>query len=297
MGANNGPMLALNRLFPSAAARCSLLLLLPALLLAPVVGWAQNRAEALLQFEGVQPRYQASYAPGAVARGAKELLDPDDAAIADKALKALDTAAGRAFNTKASVAAIQQEVASAGTGGAPPSAELLAAVARFVKLRTDYAAMSEAGKAEFFNRERARPADPARTELLERMAVGEVREIDFSSQLLMSAVVKQLARGNGSQLSGLPDSTLDMALDTLWSRGVTSTRPRNLMIVAREFEKQVTQALIAALPDADVAALLAWRNDPQAAAEREALVGTYRAEVKGSGGVALRTLVKGWPRS
>jgi hypothetical protein len=297
MGANNGPMLALNRLFPSAAARCSLLLLLPALLLAPVVGWAQNRAEALLQFEGVQPRYQASYAPGAVARGAKELLDPDDAAIADKALKALDTAAGRAFNTKASVAAIQQEVASAGTGGAPPSPELLAAVARFVKLRTDYAAMSEAGKAEFFNRERARPADPARTELLERMAVGEVREIDFSSQLLMSAVVKQLARGNGSQLSGLPDSTLDMALDTLWSRGVTSTRPRNLMIVAREFEKQVTQALIAALPDADVAALLAWRNDPRAAAEREALVGTYRAEVKGSGGVALRTLVKGWPRS
>ncbi|MEZ2298329.1 hypothetical protein [Variovorax sp. RCC_210] len=273
------------------------MLLLPALLLAPVVGWAQGRAEALLQFEGVQPRYQASYAPGAVARGAKELLDPDDAAIADKALKALDTAAGRAFNTKASVAAIQQEVASAGTGGAAPSAEVLAAVGRFVKLRTDYAAMNEAGKAEFFNRERARPADPARTELLERMAVGDVRDIDFSSQLLMSAVVKQLARGNGGQLSGLPDSTLGMALDTLWSRGVTSTRPRNLMLVAREFERQVTQALLAALPDADVAALLAWRNDPQAAAEREALVGTYRAEVKGSGGVALRTLIRAWPRS
>jgi hypothetical protein len=290
-------MLALNRLSPSAASRCSLLLLLPALLLAPVVGWAQGRAEALLQFEGVQPRYQASYAPGAVARGAKELLDPDDAAIADKALKALDTAAGRAFNTKASVAAIQQEVASAGTGGAAPSAEVLAAVGRFVKLRTDYAAMNEAGKAEFFNRERARPADPARTELLERMAVGDVRDIDFSSQLLMSAVVKQLARGNGGQLSGLPDSTLGMALDTLWSRGVTSTRPRNLMLVAREFERQVTQALLAALPDADVAALLAWRNDPQAAAEREALVGTYRAEVKGSGGVALRTLIRAWPRS
>lgn len=290
-------MLVLNRLSPSAASRCSLLLLLPALLLAPVVGWAQGRAEALLQFEGVQPRYQASYAPGAVARGAKELLDPDDAAIADKALKALDTAAGRAFNTKASVAAIQQEVASAGTGGAAPSPEVLAAVARFVKLRTDYAAMNEAGKAEFFNRERARPADPARTELLERMAVGDVRDIDFSSQLLMSAVVKQLARGNGGQLSGLPDSTLGMALDTLWSRGVTSTRPRNLMLVAREFERQVTQALLAALPDADVAALLAWRNDPQAAAEREALVGTYRAEVKGSGGVALRTLIRAWPRS
>lgn len=287
-------MPALNRLPRSFS---SLFLLLPALLLAPVLGWAQSRAEALLQFEGVQARYQASYAPGAVSRGAKELLDPDDQAIAGKALNALDKAAGRAFNVKASVAAIQQEVATAGNGGAAPSPELRAAVARFAKLRADYAAMSEAGKAEFFNRERARPADPARTELLERMAVGDVREIDFSSQLLMSAVVKQLARGNGGQLSGLPDSTLDMALDTLWSRGVTSTRPRNLMIVAREFEKQVTQALIAALPDADVAALLAWRNDPQAAAEREALVGTYRAEVKGSGGVALRTLVRGWPRS
>jgi len=284
-------MLSLNRLSSPR-----FLLLLP-LLLAPLMGWAQNRAEALLQFEGVQARYAASYAPGAVARGARELLDPDDQAIADKALKALNTAAGRAFNTKASVAAIQQEVASAGNGGAAPSPELLAAVARLVKLRTDYAAMSEAGRAEFFTRERARPADPVRTELLERMAVGDVREIDFSSQLLMSAVVKQLARGNGGQLSSLPDSTLDMALDTLWSRGVTSTRPRNLMIVAREFEKQITQALLAALPDADVALLLAWRNEPQAAAEREALVGTYRAEVKGSGGVALRTLIRAWPRS
>jgi len=283
-------MLSSNRLAPTR-----FLLLLP-LLLAPLMGWAQSRAEALLQFEGVQARYQASYAPGAVARGARELLDPDDQAIADKALKALD-AASRAFSAKASVAAIQQEVASAGTGGAAPSPLVLAAVARFAKLRADYAAMSEAGKAEFFSRERARPADPVRTELLERMAVGDVREIDFSSQLLMSAVVKQLARGNGGQLSALPDSTLDMALDTLWSRGVTSTRPRNLMIVAREFEKQITQALLAASPDEDVAALLAWRNEPQAAAEREALVGTYRAEVKGSGGVALRTLIRGWPRS
>ncbi len=270
-----------------------LLLLLPT----PLMGWAQSRAEALLQFEGVQQRYQASYGPGAVSRGARELLDPDDQAIADKALKALDTAAARAFNTNASVAAIQQEVASAGTGGAAPGPQLLAAVAHFVKLRTDYAAMSDAGKAEFFNRERAKPVDPARAELLERMAVADVREIDFSSQLLMSAVVKQLARGNGGQFSSLPDRTLDMALDTLWSRGVTSTRPRNLMLVAREFERQVTQAQLAALPDADVAALLAWRNDPQAAAEREALVGTYRAEVKGSGGVALRTLIRAWPRS
>ncbi|MBB4221032.1 hypothetical protein [Variovorax guangxiensis] len=263
----------------------------------PLMGWAQSRAEALLQFEGVQQRYQASYGPGAVSRGARELLDPDDQAIADKALKALDTAATRAFDTKASVSAIQQEVASAGNGGAAPNPQLLAAVSRFVKLRTDYAAMSDAGKAEFFNRERAKPADPARAELLERMAVAEVREIDFSSQLLMSAVVKQLARGNGGQFSSLPDRTLDMALDTLWSRGVTSTRPRNLMLVAREFERQVMQALLAALPDTDVATLLAWRNDPQAAAEREALVGTYRAEVKGSGGVALRTLIRAWPRS
>ncbi|MET3474277.1 hypothetical protein ABIC38_000527 [Variovorax sp. 1126] len=270
-----------------------LLLLLPT----PLMGWAQSRAEALLQFEGVQQRYQASYGPGAVSRGARELLDPDDQAIADKALKALDTAAARAFNTNASVAAIQQEVASAGNGGTAPGPQLLAAVAHFVKLRTDYAAMSDAGKAEFFNRERAKPVDPARAELLERMAVADVREIDFSSQLLMSAVVKQLARGNGGQFSSLPDRTLDMALDTLWSRGVTSTRPRNLMLVAREFERQVTQAQLAALPDADVAALLAWRNDPQAAAEREALVGTYRAEVKGSGGVALRTLIRAWPRS
>lgn len=270
-----------------------LLLLLPT----PLMGWAQSRAEALLQFEGVQQRYQASYGPGAVSRGARELLDPDDQASADKALKALDTAAARAFNTNASVAAIQQEVASAGNGGTAPGPQLLAAVAHFVKLRTDYAAMSDAGKAEFFNRERAKPVDPARAELLERMAVADVREIDFSSQLLMSAVVKQLARGNGGQFSSLPDRTLDMALDTLWSRGVTSTRPRNLMLVAREFERQVTQAQLAALPDADVAALLAWRNDPQAAAEREALVGTYRAEVKGSGGVALRTLIRAWPRS
>jgi hypothetical protein len=297
-------MLAPNRFLPSRFFLLPRLLPRPllwtvalALLLVPLAGRAQGRADALLQFEGVQARYEASYAPGAVARGARELLDADDQAIAGKALKALDTAAARAFNAKASVAAIRQEVAAAGNGGAAPGPELRAAVARFVKLRTDYVAMSEAGRAEFFNRERARPADPARTELLERMSVAEVREIDFSSQLLMSAVVKQLARGNGGQLSGLPDSTLEMALDQLWARGVTSTRPRNLMIVAREFEKQVTQALLAALPDADVAALLAWRNDPQAAAEREALVGTYRAEVKGSGGVALRTLVRAWPRS
>jgi len=290
MSANNGAM----TVSPLAAKRLALVL---SLLLAPAIAWAQDRAQALMQFEGVQARYQAAYAPGAVSRDARQLLDPPDQAIADKALAALDTAASRSFEVKASVAAIQQEVATAGKGGAAPSAQVLEAVARFAKLRADYAAMDDAAKVEFFNRERAKPADPVRTELLERMAVADTREVDFSSQLLLSSVVKQLARGNAGQFTSLPDRTLDMAVDTLWSRGITSPRPRNLLTVAREFEKQVTQALLAALPDADVAALLAWRNDPQAAAEREALVGAYRAEVKGSGAVAIRTLVRGWPRS
>ncbi|AGU50442.1 hypothetical protein VAPA_1c33560 [Variovorax paradoxus B4] len=294
-GANNGAMLAFSvssrRFFPAS------LLLLLSLLFAPAMGWAQDRAQALLQFEGVQARYQAAYAPGAVSRDARQLLEPADQAIADKALQALDAAAARSFDVAASVAAIQQEVAAAGKGGAAPGAQVQAAVARFSKLRADYAAMADAGKQEFFNRERAKPADPARTELLERMAVADTREVDFSSQLLLSSIVKQLARGNAGQFTSLPDRTLDMAVDTLWSRGITSPRPRNLLTVAREFERQVTQALLAALPDADVAALLAWRNDPQAAAEREALVGSYRAEVKGSGAVAIRTLVRGWPRS
>jgi hypothetical protein len=288
--ANNGAM----TFSPLAARRLALVL---SLLLAPAVAWAQDRAQALLQFEGVQARYQAAYASGAVSRDARQLLDPPDQAIADKALAALDTAASRSFDVKASVAAIQQEVAAAGKGGTAPSPQVLEAVAHLAKLRADYAAMSDVGKFEFFHRERAKPADPARTELLERMAVADTREVDFSSQLLLSSVVKQLARGNAGQFTSLPDRTLDMAVDTLWSRGITSPRPRNLLTVAREFEKQVTQALLAALPDADVAALLAWRNEPQAAAEREALVGTYRAEVKGSGAVAIRTLVRGWPRS
>lgn len=273
--------------------RCLLLL---SLLLAPLTGWTQDRAQALLQFEGVQARYQNAYGPGAVSRGARELLEPPDLAIADKALQSLDVAAGRAFDVNASVAAIRQDVAAAGQGGAAPASPVLEAVARFAKLRADYAAMDEPGKVTFFHQQHARPADPARVELLSRMTVAEAREIDFSSQLLMSAVVKQLARGNAGQFSSLPDRTLDTALDSLWSRGVTSPRPRNLMTVAREFEKLVTQALLLALPDADVAALLAWRNEPQAAAEREALLGSYRAEVKGSGAVAIRTLVRSWGR-
>ncbi|MDH6593978.1 hypothetical protein M2165_003867 [Variovorax sp. TBS-050B] len=273
------------------------LLLAAFALLAPAVASAQDRAQALMQFEGVQARYQAAYTPGAVSREARQLLEPPDQAIADKALAALDAAASRAFDVKDSVAAIRQEVAAAGKGAAAPGAPVLEAVARFAQLRADYAAMDDAAKVAFFNRERAKPADAPRTELLERMAVAELREVDFSSQLLLSAVVKQLARGNAGQYTALPDHMLDMALDTLWSRGVTSPRPRNLLTVAREFERQVTQALLAALSDADVAALLAWRSDPQAAAEREALVGAYRAEVKASGAVAIRTLVRAWPRS
>jgi len=273
--------------------RCLLLL---SLLLAPLTGWTQDRAQALLQFEGVQARYQNAYGPGAVSRGARELLEPPDLAIADKALQSLDVAAGRAFDVNASVAAIRQDVAAAGQGAAAPGPQVLEAVARLAKLRADYAAMDEPAKVTFFHQQHARPADPARVELLSRMTVAEAREIDFSSQLLMSAVVKQLARGNAGQFSSLPDRTLDTALDSLWSRGVTSPRPRNLMTVAREFEKLVTQALLLALPDADVAALLAWRNEPQAAAEREALLGSYRAEVKGSGAVAIRTLVRSWGR-
>ena len=273
--------------------RCLLLL---SLLLAPLTGWTQDRAQALLQFEGVQARYQNAYGPGAVSRGARELLEPPDLAMADKALQSLDVAAGRAFDVNASVASIRQDGAAAGQGAAAPGPPVLEAVARLAKLRADYAAMDEPAKVTFFHQQHARPADPARVELLSRMTVAEAREIDFSSQLLMSAVVKQLARGNAGQFSSLPDRTLDTALDSLWSRGVTSPRPRNLMTVAREFEKLVTQALLLALPDADVAALLAWRNEPQAAAEREALLGSYRAEVKGSGAVAIRTLVRSWGR-
>ena len=142
---------------------------------------AQDRAQVLLQFEGVQARYQAAYAPGAVSRDARQLLEPPDQAIADKALQALDAAAARSFDVAASVTAIQQEVAAAGKGGAAPAPQVQAAVARFSKLRADYAAMDDAGKLEFFNRERAKPADPARTELLERMAVADVREVDYSS--------------------------------------------------------------------------------------------------------------------
>ncbi|MBW8720237.1 MAG: hypothetical protein JF629_31530, partial [Variovorax paradoxus] len=97
-------------------------LLLLSLLFASAIASAQDRAQALLQFEGVQARYQAAYAPGAVSRDARQLLEPPDQAIAGKALQALDAAAARSFDVAASVAAIQQEVAAAGKGGAAPGA-------------------------------------------------------------------------------------------------------------------------------------------------------------------------------
>ncbi len=60
-----------------------------------------------------------------MARGAREQLEPADQTIADKALKALDTAAAQSFDVGASVAAIQQEVEAAGKGGAAPSPQVL----------------------------------------------------------------------------------------------------------------------------------------------------------------------------
>ncbi len=113
------------------------------------------------------------------------------------------------------------------------------------------------------------------------MAVAELREVDVSSELLMSAVVKQLARGNAAQFTALPEATLEGAIDSLWSRGVTSTRQRNLLTVARELERQLTLVWLSALGDEEIAALAARRGDAQADGEREALVGSYRAEVAG----------------
>jgi hypothetical protein len=283
-------MLSSNRLF-------SLRLCLLLLLAAPSMGWAQNRAQALMQFEGVPVRYQGAYAPGPVSRDVRELLEPPDQAIAGGALRALDAAAARSFDAAAAMASVQRAVSAAGEGGAAPDALTLRAVAHLVQVRAEYIAMDTPARAEFFKRQQATPPDAARTELLNRMTVADAREVDFSNQLLLSAVVKQLARGNAGQFTALPDRTLDSAIDTLWSRGITSPHPRNLLAVARQFEQLVAQAQIAALSDEEVAALLAWRSDPQAGAEREALVGAYREQVKSAGARALRMLIRGWPRS
>ncbi|WP_395351700.1 hypothetical protein [Variovorax sp. UC122_21] len=266
------------------------------LLLAAAPAAAQDRAQALLQFEGVAARYQAAYAPGAVARGARQQLEPADEAIAGGALKALDAASAHAFDANAAVAAVRTAVAAAGQGGAAPSPAALAAVAHLAKVRADYGAMDDAARADFVKRQQAQPPGPARTALLERMAVADLREIDFSSELLMTAVVKQLARGNAAQFSALPEATLEGAIDSLWSRGVTSTRQRNLLIVAREFERQLTLVWLSALGEDEIAALAAWRGDAQADGEREALVGSYRAEVKAGDTRAIRAVLRAWPR-
>ncbi len=266
------------------------------LLLAAAPAAAQDRAQALLQFEGVPARYQAAYAPGAVARGAKQQLDPADEAIAGGALKALDAASAHAFDAHAALAAVQAAVAAAGQGGAAPSPAVLGAVAHLAKVRADYGAMDDAARADFIKRQQASPPGPARTGLLDRMAVAELREVDFSSELLMSAVVKQLARGNAAQFTSLPEATLEGAIDSLWSRGVTSMRQRNLLIVARELERQLTLVWLSALGDEEIAALAAWRGDAQADGEREALVGSYRAEVKAGDTRAIRAVLRAWPR-
>jgi hypothetical protein len=263
---------------------------------------AQARAQALLTFEGVPARWQTAYAPGAVVRQQREAMTPEDRTAADASpemrlgLKALDSAASPAFGADTSLAAIAAAVTAAGQDAAPVSSAALEAAQHLARLRADYAAMDDAGRAAFFTSHRAQPPDAARADLLARMAVGDLSEVDFSNQLLLGAVVRALVRDGPDQFAGLPDKTLDTAIDTLWSRGVTSQHSHNLMLVMREFERQITQALLAALPDADVAALLAWRSDAQADAEREALVGTYRSEVKAGGARAIRSLLRAWPR-
>ena len=116
-----------------------------------------------------------------------------------------------------------------------------------------------------------------------------VRDSDRARLQKMGTLVADL-KDVRVRVSGFADSRGGDALNQSLSQ-------ERAEMVARELEKQVTQALLAALPDADVAALLAWRNDPHAAAEREALLGAYRAEVKAGGAVAIRTMVRGWPRS
>lgn len=271
-------------------------LLLLLLCAAPLTGWAQGRAQAVLQLEGVPARYKAMYAPGAVSRDARAQLEAPDQAIAGPALKALDAATPKAFNVDASVAAVRQAVTTAGAGAAAPSAQVTQAIAKLTRLRADYLAMNDAARTAFFQKQHATPPDAPRVALVDKMAATDLREVDFSSQLLLSAVVKQLARGNAAQFTSLSDQTLQMAVDTLWSRGVTSPRPRNLLIVAREFERQVTLALLIGLSDADVAALLDWRSDAQAGAERDALVGAYREQVKAGGARAIRSTIRSWPR-
>jgi hypothetical protein len=137
-----------------------LLLLCLFALLAPLTGWAQNRAQALLQFEGVQARYQAAYAPGAVARDARQQLEAPDLAMAGGALKALDAAASKSFNAPAAMASVQSAVAAAGQGGAAPDAPTLRAVAHLVKIRAEYAAMNDAARAAFFQKQQAVPPMP-----------------------------------------------------------------------------------------------------------------------------------------
>jgi len=250
---------------------------------------AQEATALLLRLEGVEAEFRAAYAPGALARALR--AESDDA----QGLDLLDAAASQAFRPDAALAAIGRAVAAAG-GDAPQDGAAARAVARLETLRRDYAAMADAQREAFLTRHLAQPPHAPRSELLARMAVIDLREIDRSNQLLLRAVLRTLRREGPGQIAGLPEPMLAAAVDALWSRGTTSQRARNQIGVAREFERLRHQALLAALPDADVAALLTWRSGEGAEAQRRALVDSYREEVKAGGLRTIRALVRAWPR-
>lgn len=264
-------------------------------LAAPLGAMAQDRAQALMAFEGVPARYQVIYGPGAFVQQLKGSAALDGRVTDASAFAALDKAATASFKVADSIEAIARAVAGASSGGSV-SDDVRDAVSRFARLRAMLVAMDDNDRAAFTARGLAQPFDPARAELLQRMVVADLREIDFSNQLLLTAVLRNLVQDGPGQLGGMSDPALDQGIEMLWARGVTSGRSRNLLIVARELDLQATRAVLADLSDADVAALLAWRTDPQAKAERDALLTAYRDEVKAGGARTVRALVRRWPR-
>lgn len=262
---------------------------------APLGAMAHDRAQTLMAFEGVPARYQAMYSPGAFVRQLKASAALDGRVTDPAAFAALDVAANASFMVAQSLDAIGSAVAGAAPGGRV-SDEASAAVVRFAALREALAARDDSHRAAFIAGKLAQPVDAERSDLLARMAVADLREIDFSNQLLLTAVLRNLTLDGPSQLGGMSDPALDQGVEMLWSRGVTSGRSRNLLIVARELDLLATRALLADLSNEDVAALLAWRSDPQAEAERDALRTAYREEVKAGGARTVRALVRRWPR-
>jgi len=250
---------------------------------------AQEATALLLRLEAVEAEFKAAYAPGALARTLR--AQSGEA----QGLDLLDAAASKAFRPDAALAAIGRAVAAA-KGDAVAGQAAVRAVARLQALRRSYGAMDERQREAFLSRHLSKPVDARRSDLLARMAVVDLREIDRSNQLLLEAVLRTLRREGPGQIEGLPEPMLIAALDALWARGTTSQRARNQIAVAREFERLRHQALLAALPDADVAALLAWRSGEGAEAQRRALVDSYREEVKAGGLRTIRALVRAWPR-